>query len=73
MYHKAISYVENKTKQQYRSRVRETLSVDDNDRQMFKDKEEQLKRQAAMNGEDIDLTKSDKTSKEKDRGWDLDK
>jgi len=73
MYHKAISYVENKTKQQYRSRVREMLSIDDSDRQMFKDKDERIKRQVAMNGVDIDLTKSDKTSKEKDRGWDLDK
>lgn len=49
------------------------LSVDDNDRQMFKDKDERFKKQVAMNGVDADLTKSDKTSKEKGRGWDLDK
>lgn len=73
MYHKAISYVENKTKQQYKSRVREMLSVDDNDRQMFKDKEERLKREAAMNGVDIDLTQPNEVQKRRDKGIDFDK
>lgn len=73
MYHKAISYVENKTKQQYKSRIREMLSVDDNDRQMFKDKEERIKREVAMNGVDIDLAQSNEISRGKDKGFDLDK
>ncbi|MDW4320414.1 hypothetical protein QI119_12610, partial [Staphylococcus saprophyticus] len=67
VYHKGINMIDNRVKDKYKAKFRDMVSVDDSDKRMFKQKDNEINRKQFQ--EQIQNNKV----RGKDKGFDLDR